>query len=57
MAADVTVFDPATIAEQASFQDPHQYAVGVQHVLINGIPVIAYNEHTGTLTSEMQRRH
>ncbi len=53
MAADITVFDPATIAEKATFQDPHQYAVGIEHVLINGASVIAEGEHTGALPGGM----
>ena len=56
MAADITVFDPDTIAEKATYQDPHQFAVGIEHVLINGEAVIAHGEHTGALPGEMLRR-
>ncbi len=47
MFADVVVFDPATIGDKATFEKPHQYAVGMKHVFVNGTQVLNDGEHTG----------
>ena len=45
--ADVAIFDPASIADRATFEKPHQYATGMKHVLVNGQVVLKDGEHTG----------
>lgn len=45
--ADVVVFNPGTIADKATFDDPHQYAEGMEHVFVNGIQVLNNGAHTG----------
>jgi N-acyl-D-amino-acid deacylase len=46
-AADIVIFDRATIADAATFEKPHAYARGIPHVLVNGVSVIRRGEHTG----------
>lgn len=47
MFADIVVFDPATIADRATFEQPHQYAIGMKEVFVNGVQVLHNGEHTG----------
>ncbi len=53
--ADVVVFDPQTIADHATYDAPHQYATGVRHVLVNGVPVLRDGEHTGAKPGRVVR--
>ena len=45
--ADVVVFDPATIIDRATFEKPHQYPVGIEYVIVNGVVTVTPKGHTG----------
>jgi N-acyl-D-aspartate/D-glutamate deacylase len=45
--ADIVIFDPATIVDRATFEDPHQYPSGIEYVLVNGSVVVRHGQHTG----------
>ena len=45
--ADITVFDPATVIDQATFDEPHQYPLGIPHVFVAGIAIVRDSEVTG----------
>jgi N-acyl-D-amino-acid deacylase len=45
--ADIVVFDPDKVIDRATYEKPHQYATGILHVLVNGVPVLRDGEHTG----------
>jgi dihydroorotase/N-acyl-D-amino-acid deacylase len=48
MYADIAIFDPGVIADRSEFKNPHQYSVGVKHVVVNGRPVLLDGKMTGT---------
>jgi len=54
--ADVVVFDPSTIRDRATYDDPHRYAEGVHHVFVNGVQVLRDGEHTGRMAGRALRR-
>jgi len=54
--ADLVVFDPLTIADRATYAAPHQYPVGIHHVLVNGQLVIRDGLHTGARLGEVLSR-
>jgi N-acyl-D-amino-acid deacylase len=47
--ADVVSFDPATVCDRATFEEPKRLAIGVEHVIVNGVPVLRGGEPTGEL--------
>jgi len=53
--ADIVIFDPATIIDHATFQEPHQYATGMIHVFVNGTQVLKDGKHTGAKPGRVVR--
>ena len=53
--ADVVVFDTEDITDHATFEEPHQYATGVEHVFVNGVQVLRDGEHTGATPGRVVR--
>ena len=47
--ADLVVFDPATVADTATYEQPHSYPRGIDHVIVNGIPALGPQGLTGQL--------
>jgi dihydroorotase/N-acyl-D-amino-acid deacylase len=43
-AADITIFNAATVADTATFEDPHQYPTGIEYVIVNGQIVVVHGE-------------
>ncbi len=54
--ADIVVFDPETIIDKATFDDPHQYPEGISYVIVNGEVVVDHNKHTGARPGMVLRR-
>ena len=56
MRADVVVFDPATVRSNATYDEPRQFPDGIEHVIVNGQPVVDGGLHTGALPGRVVRR-
>jgi N-acyl-D-amino-acid deacylase len=54
--ADIVIFDPASIQDKATFEEPHQYAEGVVHVFVNGVQVLKDGKHTGATPGRFVKR-
>jgi dihydroorotase/N-acyl-D-amino-acid deacylase len=55
MWADVVVFDPETVRDLATFDDPNRFSEGMEYVLVDGVPVIANGKMTGALPGKVLR--
>jgi N-acyl-D-amino-acid deacylase len=56
MKADLVVFDAEGVGDTATFDDPHRYAEGIRHVLVNGVQVVEEGAHTGARPGEVLRK-
>lgn len=54
--ADVTIFDAARIIDRATFENPHQYPIGIEYVLVNGVLVLEKGEHAGSKPGKILRK-
>ena len=56
-AADITVFDPDNVADTATYDDPHRYSKGIEHVLVNGVFAVRDGDITGKRTGRIVLRN
>jgi dihydroorotase/N-acyl-D-amino-acid deacylase len=53
--ADIVVFDPSTVIDRATFEEPHVLSTGIEHVLVNGVAVVRDGKHTGAKPGRIVR--
>jgi N-acyl-D-amino-acid deacylase len=53
LAADVTVFDQDRVIDRATFEQPHQFPVGIKYVIVNGVVTVDNEQHTGALAGQV----
>jgi N-acyl-D-amino-acid deacylase len=51
--ADITIFDPARVIDRATFENPHQFPVGIEYVIVNGALTLEHERHTGALAGKV----
>lgn len=56
MVADIVIFDPEKVIDNATWENPHQYPDGIPHVLVNGVSVVENGTHTGATPGKVLRR-
>lgn len=54
--ADVVIFDPESVQDRATYKNPHQYSVGIEHVLVNGVPIIRDSQPVEDLVEPLPGR-
>jgi N-acyl-D-aspartate/D-glutamate deacylase len=54
--ADVVVFDPATVSDIATYEDPRRFPVGIEYVMVRGVLSVADGRLTGDLGGQVRRR-
>jgi N-acyl-D-amino-acid deacylase len=57
MRADITIFNPETITDRATYQNPHQYPDGIDYVIVNGKIAVREREHTGAMAGRVILPH
>jgi len=53
--ADIAVFDPGTVIDHATYEQPHQLSTGVKYVFVNGVAVVRDGKHTGAMPGQIVR--
>jgi N-acyl-D-aspartate/D-glutamate deacylase len=54
--ADLVIFDAETVRDRATYEDPHQYSIGIEHVLVNGVPIIRAGQAVEALPAPLPGR-
>ena len=54
--ADITIFNPDTVIDRSTFEDPRQFPVGIEHVFVNGVAAVRDGRETGNLAGRAVRR-
>ena len=55
--ADITIFDPEKVIDQATYTNPHQYPLGIEYVIVNGIPAVENQALTGKTSGKVIRKN
>jgi N-acyl-D-aspartate/D-glutamate deacylase len=53
LSADITIFDQDRVIDRATFEDPHQFPIGIAFVIVNGVVTVDRGEHTGALAGRV----